>query len=300
MNDPECKSTFRDRPECQVRPHPKILTIVALLCFVFGGLSEAKGASPASWTQYPKTEFPKPVGYVNDFANIIPEKTRQDLESLCREVEQKTGAEIALVTVETVGDEHPDEYANKLFETWGIGKKGKDNGVLLFNAVKERRLRIEVGYGLEGILPDGIAGDILRDYVVPHYRKYHYGEGLLAGTRAIAGVIAKDAGIEITGSISVQRRQADRSADIKSYGKVQRRQGNRSDDVLGILAFIFFIIFFIIIALNRGNWGNGSDGGWYDGGGGGGGWGGGGGSFGGDFGGFGGGGSGGGGAGASY
>jgi len=144
-----------------------------------------------------QTQFPKPVGHVNDFANIIPNDIEQKIEALCLEVRQKTGAQIAVVTVKTIGDEDYNEYANKLFRAWGIGEKGKDNGVLLFNAVKERKFRMEVGYGLESIIPDGLAGEIRDKYVFPYFRKDDYGNGYRAGTRAVANIIAKDAGVQI-------------------------------------------------------------------------------------------------------
>jgi len=231
-----------------------------------------------------QTRFPEPIGHVNDFANIIPSALEQQIDTICLEVEQKTGAEIAVVTVETVGDEEYSEYANKLFEAWGIGEKEKNNGVLLFNTTQERKLWIEVGYGLEGILPDGLVGAILDDYVLPYYREGDYGQGLLEGTKALARVIAKDASVEITGT-------------------VLKRRPTRSRDTRFPVELIVFLIFFgfsILSRLGRGRRrrGRGRDNwpfffGGFGGGGGGGG-------FGGGFGGFGGGMSGGGGAGRGY
>ncbi|MDZ7262784.1 MAG: TPM domain-containing protein [candidate division KSB1 bacterium] len=229
---------------------------------------------------YSQTKFPQPVGYVNDFAGVIPESYKQQMTRIALEVEQKTGAEIAVVTVETVGDEHYSDYANKLFEAWGIGKKGKDNGVLIFNTIKERRVWIEVGYGLEGILPDGLVGEVLDQYVVPHLREGNYGEGLLGGVQAVAGVIAKDAGVEITGSVKISERD--------------RSQGRP----FGLLPFFIVLILWLLFS-RRGRRHRSIMGPWFWGGFGGGGFGSGG-SFGGGFGGFGGGMSGGGGAGRGY
>ncbi|MDZ7290733.1 MAG: TPM domain-containing protein [candidate division KSB1 bacterium] len=146
--------------------------------------------------------FPEPRGYVNDFANVIPSNLASQMEAICQELQEKTGAELAVATFASIGDEDPDDYANRLFEKWGIGKKGKDNGVLLFLTLGERRrVRIETGYGIEGIIPDITAGRILDNYVVPELRRGDYGAGLLAGTKAIAGVIAEDAGVQITGAV---------------------------------------------------------------------------------------------------
>ena len=186
----------------------------------------------------PQTQFPKPVGHVNDFANIIPNDIEQKIEALCLEVRQKTGAQIAVATVETIGDEDYNEYANKLFHAWGIGEKGKDNGVLLFNAVKERKFRMEVGYGLEGIIPDGLAGEIRDKYVFPYFRKDDYGNGYLAGTQAVAGIIAEDAGVEIAGITGFH-------APTTSVQRLQQRlrqEGSRQKDALALLGFLFIFI----------------------------------------------------------
>ncbi len=230
--------------------------------------------------------FPTPKGHVNDFADIISPVIEQEIETICVEVQQKTAAQIAVVTVDSVGDEYYSDYANKLFKAWGIGEKGKDNGVLLFNTTQERKLWIEVGYGLEGILPDGLVGAILDDHVIPYYRQGEFGEGLLEGTKALAGVIAKDAGVEITGSIQ----------------PVTRSRSKNSFDFAPFLFILFFFVFpFIGRMLSRGGRRGRRNSNWpFFFGGFGGGGGGGGGSFGGGFGGFGGGGSGGGGAGRGY
>ncbi|NOY78055.1 MAG: TPM domain-containing protein [Calditrichaeota bacterium] len=227
-----------------------------------------------------KETFPKPVGYVNDFANVIPPDYRAKITRICLEVKEKTGAEIAVVTVDSVGPDYtPTEYANLLFEKWGIGQKGKDNGVLLLDAIKERYVWIEVGYGLEGILPDGLVGEIRDRYIVPYLKQGRRGEAYLNGVRAIAGVIAKNAGVQITGSVQmpVQRPLTSR----------KKRDKYRS------LFWLLFWLFFIIVPIfgrkskkkRSGFWGP-----WFWGGGG----------FGGGGGGFGGGASGGGGAGGGY
>lgn len=146
-------------------------------------------------------DFPAPRGYVNDFAGVIDKDTEARLTALCTEVEQKTGAELTVVTVSTVGDFDYTEYSIRLFEKWSIGKKAANNGVMLFVTTGERRVRIEVGYGLEGILPDITAGRLLDEYVVPEFRGGDYGSGLLRGAEAIAGLLAADAGVEITGAV---------------------------------------------------------------------------------------------------
>lgn len=138
--------------------------------------------------------LPSPMGAVNDFAGVIPLSDRKAMEQLAAQVLAKTGAAIVVATVTSTDGSDPDEYANRLFESWGIGKKGEDRGALIFVAVKERRVRIETGYGLEGVLPDGLAGSILDRYVLPYLRKGEYGPGLLNGMKAVAAVVAGDGG----------------------------------------------------------------------------------------------------------
>jgi uncharacterized protein len=111
--------------------------------------------------------YPKPVGFVNDFANMLSAGTRASLETRLSLLEKDTSAEVAFVSVETLGNSSLEEYAVGLFEAWGIGKKGKDNGVLFLVSLAEGDLRIEVGYGLEGVITDGRAGRILDNDVLP-------------------------------------------------------------------------------------------------------------------------------------
>lgn len=133
--------------------------------------------------------FPQPVGYVNDFAQVLEENYRVDMENLLKNFEKETTVEIAVVTVKSCNKLDPKTYAVKLFESWGIGKKGKDNGVLILLALKERRIEIEVGYGLEGILTDGKCGEILDKYVIPYFKEKRWGEGLYRGVQQIINVI---------------------------------------------------------------------------------------------------------------
>jgi uncharacterized protein len=148
--------------------------------------------------------FPRPAGAVNDFANVIPPDQRAAMENLAREVLQKTGTAVVVATVPTVGDMVADDYATRLYEAWGIGKRGEDKGVLILLALKERRVRIETGYGVEGILPDGVVGEILRLHVIPHLKQDDYGKGLLNAMTAVSDVIARNAGATLTGRPQMQ------------------------------------------------------------------------------------------------
>src|SRR6185369_7156873 len=105
----------------------------------------------------------KPEGYVSDFAHVVDATSRRSLEQYCERVEKLTGAQIALVTIPTLEGEPIEDVANTIFRAWGIGQKGKNEGIMLLLVVRDRRSRLEVGYGLEPILPDGLSGDVLRE-----------------------------------------------------------------------------------------------------------------------------------------
>ncbi len=152
-------------------------------------------------------DFPRPIGAINDFAGVIPAQYKQQMENIAREVLEKTGAAVVVATVKDIEGQDPADYANRLYEAWGIGEKGKDKGVLIFLAHKERRVRIEVGYGLEGVLTDGISGEILDKYVVPLLKKEDYGGGLFNALIAVSSIAAKDAGVSLTAIPGKQVRQ---------------------------------------------------------------------------------------------
>jgi len=172
---------------------------------------------------------PQPVGWINDFAGVIQQEYRDKLDQLVHELEEKTNAEIAVVTVNSIAPYDERQYARMLFDSWKPGKKGKDSGVIVLLAVKERRWRIETGYGVEGLLPDGLCGDIGRNYMVPDFKAGRYGEGLYNGVIAIAQIIAKDAGVQIGGDLIHQTPDKFAPEAIK-------------------LAFIIFVIFWIVIS----------------------------------------------------
>jgi uncharacterized protein len=237
----------------------------------------------------------KPTGYVTDRAGIISAQTKTQLEALCTELQQKTDAQMAIITVKSLDGDEIDPYAAGLYKQLGVGTKKDDRGVLLLVAPNERRYRVEVGYGLEPIINDARAGDVGRA-MAPYFRQGDYSSGITAGAWQLAKYIADDKGVTLTGAPQLR--------------PIHEHESNNS---LGIWIFLGIILLIFLMSrsggsgsnINRpgggmgsgwwvgpvigGGWG-GSRGGW--GGSGGGGWGGGGGGFGG----FGGGSSGGGGA----
>ena len=245
--------------------------------------------------QPPPPELTEPV---NDFAHVIDDDSRRAMDSLIRSLEQASGDVVVVATVDTFAPYATiEEYAVKMFENGGrgIGRKGKDNGVLIVAAINDRRVRVEVGYDLEQFITDGFAGETVRQYMASEFRRGNYGAGLLAGLSRIVSRIADARNVTLQGVQSTRRRSSG---------------GGSSRSVIVALFVMFIVINAIAGRINgrrrfyRRRWGGGPWSGWSSGvgpfgggfGGGFGGSGGGGGGFGGGFGGFGGGRSGGGGA----
>ena len=141
----------------------------------------------------PGAAFPRPLGHVNDFAGVLTEDDRSYLENFLRTLERDTSAEVVVVIVTSLDGLPIEEYAVRLFADWGIGDAAKDNGVLLLVAPTERRVRIEVGYGLEGSLPDGLAGEIIRTAILPEFKRGNVRRGIGRGLDRIARVVRGEA-----------------------------------------------------------------------------------------------------------
>ncbi len=230
----------------------------------------------------------RPTDYVNDFSHILDQATIAQLDDICRQIEQEAHAQIAIVTVRSLDGSDVESYASDLFKQWRIGSKATNRGVLILVATQDHQYRIEVGYGLEPILPDGKAGGFGRE-AVPLLRQNDYSGAVSLMLSGVAGVIAQDAGVQLTGSHPLP--------------PAATQQGHDQGLSLGGLVILGFVIVVTLLTplgrtlllgffLGGGGWG-GSRGGWgggsFGGGGGGGG-----------FGGFGGGSSGGGGASGSW
>lgn len=173
-------------------------------------------------------------GYVTDLAGVIDAATRQKIELLATEVEQKTGAQIAVVTVNSLEGQTREEYAVDLYKHLGIGSKKENKGVLILLAPKERQYRIEVGYGLEPVINDARAGDVGRA-MAPDLRKGDYSAAALTGVSGVAQYIAEDAGVQLT-------------------GLPQRKPRAQAREAPWWLPFVLFGAFFLLIrALARGS-----------------------------------------------
>src|SRR5450631_4016160 len=165
--------------------------LVALLLLVFAWF----GVAPAERVQ----DLPQPTNYVSDFAGVLSPETQASLNALCLQVDRQAHAQIAVVTIKSLDGEPIENFATALEDKWKVGKKGTDRGLLLIFAPADRKYRFEVGYGLEGILPDGRVGDIGRQ-MVPYLQQNNYDAAVTMAVQQIAGVIAADAGVTLTGA----------------------------------------------------------------------------------------------------
>jgi|SRR5579863_905695 len=239
---------------------------------VFLALTLALRAEPVSQL--------RPTNYVNDFAGVLDQNTVTTLNNLCQQVDQNAHAQIAVVTIKSLDGSDIESYAVALYKQWGIGSKATDHGVLILLAAQDRNYRIEVGYGLEPILPDGKVGGFGRE-AVPLLRQNDYNGAVSLMTSRVADVIAQDAGVQLTGA--------------RPSFRTERQEPNPGMSVAGVIVLIIIGLILLSTRFGRlllwtlllsGGRGGGSSGGFGGGGGG--------------FGGFGGGSSGGGGASGSW
>jgi len=179
-----------------------------------------------------------PTGYVTDRAGVIPQATKQRLEALGTELEQKTGAQLAIVTVKSLDDRPIEDYAVDLFKHLGVGSKKERSGVLLLLAPNDRKYRIEVGYGIEPVINDARAGDAGRA-MVPFLRQNNYGAAVEVAAWQLAKYIADEKGVTLSGQPPVRR---------TANNPRQRSSG------LSPIAFLilFFIIFRVFAWISRG------------------------------------------------
>ncbi len=142
---------------------------------------------------------PAPKTYVTDRAGIIDSATGQRLTGLLQELEQKTGARIIVLTVNSTDGQDIHQFAFERADQWKFGRNRASAGVLVVVASKDRKYRIEVGYDWEGILPDGYVGQVGRDYFVPHFQAGRYGQGIFEVAAVLAQTIAQEKGVALTG-----------------------------------------------------------------------------------------------------
>jgi uncharacterized protein len=214
------------RTICAFKRQAAVGWALGLLIFVcLGGFAAAAA--------FAQTSIPaKPAGFVNDYANVLSESARAQLTTLCTEVDQKAKAQIFVVTVPSLGGQPIEDFSLNLATKWGVGPKQTSSGVLVLFAIQDHRYRVEVGYGLEPILPDGKVGGFGRE-AVPYLRDNNYDAAITLVTRRIADVIAQDRGV----SLSAQPlASSNTNANAKEIGGVM------SLVLLGALIFFLYLI----------------------------------------------------------
>lgn len=178
-------------------------------------------------------KVPEQTAWIMDNAGVIDSQTEEEIESYLENIDEKIGAQIAVLTInsleEAAGiDTTIEEYANEVFEKWRLGQKSRDNGVLLLVSVDDRKLRIEVGYGLEGVLTDTKCGIIIRKFITPYFKEGDYAKGIKSGVETIAGYV---------------------SGDEETKNEIDRPKKNDPLDFL--IPFLMFAVFFGIVFVSE-------------------------------------------------
>jgi uncharacterized protein len=195
---------------------------------------------------------------VNDFANVIDQASEQELDRRIRALQRATGDTVVVATVATF-QPYADlrEYAVRMFENddRGIGERGKDNGLLIVVAVEDRKVAVEVGYGLEGFVTDGFAGQTIREVILPPFRQGQYGAGLLAGATRLMSRIAEGRGVQLV------------DMPAEAPGAVPTGGAQDFGGAIRVVLFILFILFMMMMSRRSGgrrrrHWGVGPWSGW--------------------------------------
>ena len=150
---------------------------------------------------------PPKNGYVLDQTQTLTKEEIQSMNRMGLELQKKTKAQIAVLLVPTLDGDDVTDYANRVFRSWGVGQKDTNNGVLFLVALKDKQMRIEVGYGLEGVINDAKAGQILDDYTIPHFKQGHIGKGVVNTYAVLVGEAAKEYGVTIDGSQTYDKQE---------------------------------------------------------------------------------------------
>ena len=175
-------------------------------------------------------EVPPLRGHINDNAGVLSASAERELESYLTAVEGSSGAQIALLTIDSLEGENLESYSIRVVENWQLGDEGQDNGVLLLVAMAEKKIRIEVGYGLEGVLTDAASGYIIRESITPEFRRGNFDRGIAAGLNTIGSVVAGDVVID-------EKKVAD--------------SGENADSAAGSLFIIVFLMIFVLGRMGR-------------------------------------------------
>ena len=187
--------------------------------------------------------------YVQDYANVLSTETKNYINSIGADLDKKTAAQITVVTIPSLEGDSIDGYALDLFRAWGIGDKTKNNGVLMLIAVNDHKSRIEVGYGLEGALNDGLTGNIQDQYMLPYFKSNNYNQGIVNGYTVLNQYAAKEYNVTVNYKQSLQNvnsfnnqntnQQYTKQSNVASYWSTL-------STLTKLLIIVGIIIFFIV------------------------------------------------------
>ncbi|MDO9578889.1 MAG: TPM domain-containing protein [Candidatus Cloacimonadales bacterium] len=178
-------------------------------------------------SQLAALKVPQLKGHINDYGSVLSQQEKNDLENYLIRFEQASSIQIALLTIKSLEGENLEDYSMRVADAWKLGQKDKDNGVLLLIAMQEKKLRIEVGYGLEGNLTDAKSGYIIRNYIVPGFKSGDFYKGISAGIGAITGVLSDE--LNITDEQIAESRQ--------------KEESGKSQIPAGLIIFFLMILF---------------------------------------------------------
>lgn len=204
------------------------LFLLLLLCSVY--------YIPNASSNYPT---PTNLKYINDYTNTINNDYKEKIVSIGKELEDKTGAQAIIVVINSTNNISIEDYTNKLFRGWGIGKSEKDNGLLILLAINDRQYRVEVGRGLEGTIPDTLSNRVMESLAKPSFVQGSYGEGLLNSYSKLCDYIAEEYGVTLDKSLNIELPSQAQSTTSKNKN-------------LGFVGIGFLILIFLDLIFNRG------------------------------------------------
>ncbi len=182
----------------------------------------------------------KPSGPVSDFAGVLSPRTSESLDRFCQALFARAGVAVVLATTKSLEGDNIDDVASRLYEKWGIGTRGKDEGVMVLVATEDRKIRIETGYGTEGYITDAQASQIIRAVAAPHLRQDHWDEGLSATIVAVGELIAREKRISLQDIV----------AEEQLRGEYSQRPVEHGSPFGGLLVFLF-ILFLLFTPFGR-------------------------------------------------
>ena len=178
-----------------LRNRRSIFLATLFLCLLIASVSHSTGVPE------------RPLNFVVDLAGIVDDTTENRLNGYLQQLEQKTTAQLVILTIKSLEGESIEDFSIEIaHDKWKVGQKGKDNGVLFLISLNDRKYRIEVGYGLEGVLPDSLVGGLGRNIIVPFFKKGDYSNGIFDATLAMANEIATGSGVKIEGMPIIKHR----------------------------------------------------------------------------------------------